>query len=115
MLGGLLWEDSSFWKTRIRQFGVSNGGRGFQLKTLMKFVGSACTSANAEVRSQAIKVTVLLFNMVCLQQGKHALQPHHLHQPHMGVFGMHIWTQLHMNLTAGSCSAHSMCLAVLWC
>jgi hypothetical protein len=103
-------------ETLIPQFGVSEGGgRGFQLKTLMKFVGSVCNSANAEVRSQAIKVTILLFNMVCLQQGKHALQPHHLHQPPMGVLGMRTWTQLDKKLSAGSRSAYSTCLAVLWC
>ncbi len=100
----------------IPQFGVSEGGeRGFQLETLMRLVGSAFDCANAEVRSQAIKVTILLFNTVCLQQGKHALQLHHLREPHMGVLGMHIWTQLHMKLSAGLCSAYSMCLAVLWC
>ena len=47
-------------------FGVSKGGEGgFQLEPLMKFVGSAFTSANAEVRSQAVKVTLLLYSKVC--------------------------------------------------
>ena len=46
-------------------FGVSKGGEGgFQLEPLMKFVGSAFTSANAEVRSQAVKVTLLLHSKV---------------------------------------------------
>jgi len=100
----------------IPQFGVSEGGeRGFQLETLMRLVGSAFDCASAEVRSQAIKVTVLLFNVVCLQHGKHALQPHHLHQPHMRVLGMRTWTQLDKKLSAGSCSAYKTCLAVLWC
>lgn len=46
-------------------FGVSRGGEaGFQLEPLMKFVGSAFTSANAEVRSQAVKVTLLLYSKV---------------------------------------------------
>lgn len=46
-------------------FGVSKGGEGgFQLEPLMKFVGSAFTSANAEVRSQAVKVTLLLYSKV---------------------------------------------------
>ena len=47
-------------------FGVSKGGEGgFQLEPLMKFVGSAFTSSNAEVRSQAVKVTLLLYSKVC--------------------------------------------------
>ena len=47
-------------------FGVSKGAEGgFQLEPLMKFVGSAFTSANAEVRSQAVKVTLLLYSKVC--------------------------------------------------
>ena len=46
-------------------FGVSKGSEGgFQLEPLMKFVGSAFTSANAEVRSQAVKVTLLLYSKV---------------------------------------------------
>ncbi|KAL3152527.1 hypothetical protein ABBQ32_001559 [Trebouxia sp. C0010 RCD-2024] len=46
-------------------FGVSKGGEGgFQLDPLMKFVASAFTSANAEVRSQAVKVTLLLYSKV---------------------------------------------------
>lgn len=46
-------------------FGVSKGSEGgFQLDPLMKFVGSAFTSANAEVRSQAVKVTLLLYSKV---------------------------------------------------
>ena len=50
-------------------FGVSKGGEGgFQLEPLMKFVGSAFTSANAEVRSQAVKVTLLLYSKVCHDQ-----------------------------------------------
>ena len=49
----------------IPLFGVSKGGEaGFQLEPLMKFIGSAFGSANAEVRGQAIKVTLLLFNKV---------------------------------------------------
>ena len=49
----------------IPLFGVSKGGEaGFQLEPLMKFVGSAFGSANAEVRGQAIKVTLLLYNKV---------------------------------------------------
>lgn len=52
--------------TLIPQFGVSKGSEGgFQLDALMKFVGSAFTSANAEVRSQAVKVTLLLSSKVC--------------------------------------------------
>lgn len=52
----------------IPLFGVSKGGEGgFQLEPLMKFVGSAFGSANAEVRGQAIKVTLLLYNKVCCQ------------------------------------------------
>ena len=46
-------------------FGVSKGSEGgFQLEPVMKFVGSAFTSANAEVRSQAVKVTLLLYSKV---------------------------------------------------
>ena len=46
-------------------FGVSKGSEGgFQLDPLMKFVGSAFTSANAEVRGQAVKVTLLLYSKV---------------------------------------------------
>lgn len=46
-------------------FGVSKGGEGgFQLDRLMRFVASAFTSANAEVRSQAVKVTLLLYSKV---------------------------------------------------
>ncbi len=48
-------------------FGVSKGSEGgFQLEPLMKFVGSAFTSANAEVRSQAVKVTLLLYSKVII-------------------------------------------------
>ncbi len=50
-------------------FGVSKGSEGgFQLEPLMKFVGSAFTSANAEVRSQAVKVTLLLYSKVIIKQ-----------------------------------------------
>ncbi len=46
-------------------FGVSKGSEGgFQLDPLMKFVGSAFTSATADVRSQAVKVTLLLYSKV---------------------------------------------------
>ncbi len=46
-------------------FGVNKGSEGgFQLEPVMKFVGSAFTSANAEVRSQAVKVTLLLYSKV---------------------------------------------------
>lgn len=49
----------------IPLFGVSKGGEtGFQPEALMKFVGSAFGSANAEVRGQAIKVTLLLYSKV---------------------------------------------------
>ncbi len=49
-------------------FGVSKGSEGgFQLEPLMKFVGSAFTSANAEVRSQAVKVTLLLYSKVIIK------------------------------------------------
>ena len=51
----------------VPRFGVSKGSEGgFQLEPLMKFVGSAFTSANAEVRSQAVKVTLLLYSKVII-------------------------------------------------
>lgn len=45
----------------------SGGGEGMPLEGLMKFVGSGFASANAEVRSAAVDLTVLV-SLLCITQ-----------------------------------------------
>ncbi|KXZ41368.1 hypothetical protein GPECTOR_518g498 [Gonium pectorale] len=44
--------------------GISSTGEGFELNALMEFVGKAYNSANADVRSEAVRVTKEVFDLV---------------------------------------------------